>query len=226
MKNLLYVLSIVAIWTILLYFFMEIYFQHPTLPHDGGKPINPVLRSQRASSAVDTLPSVNLSISSYSPFKPLMEFYQENSKNSQHFDEIKGVSRPFPPQLVKSINNPQILSLSKARLTAKDYQTADPNGIPWKSFVEMSPDPLIKGNPFPSPFSSFLNSSAEEKKNEKEFVVCSKEIEDKLKGSLSEEDYQWCEWALSDKGGKVKVRSSLALSPSSLLSYLLFLPLQ
>jgi hypothetical protein len=215
MKNLLYVLSIVAIWTVLLYFFLEIYFQHPSI--SVVKPIDPSLRSKTKSSSsvgavAAVLPIVNLSVSQHTPFKPLMEFYQEKSKNFKHLDEIKGSSsRPLKSMDTRSGLNPH-----KSRLAAKDYRTAVPNGIPWKSFVEMAPDPLIKGKAFPSPFSSLSSSTGEKPKNE--FVTCSKDIEDKLKGSLSKDDYQWCEWALSEEGGKVKVSFFFSTSlPLSLL---------
>jgi hypothetical protein len=86
--------------------------------------------------------------------------------------------------------NGKRLPNSPKPLTPSDYKAANPQGIPWEEFSNLKPKPLTTRTKFPADPTT---------------LRCSKEVEDKINQKLSEEDFAWCKWALSDTGGRVKV---------------------
>lgn len=56
------------------------------------------------------------------------------------------------------------------------------------------------------PYSTTRMEISEETKNG--LLVCPQEVVDRLTKRLSDEDFKWCQWALSDQGGRVKVGKS------------------
>lgn len=79
---------------------------------------------------------------------------------------------------------------NKVRLhrTWRDYKM----DASWMDFVHFPHDPLEK----------MVAPKAESTR------TCSKEVVDRLDSRLSPDQLQWCQWALSDSGGKVKVGKS------------------
>jgi len=116
---------------------------------------------------------------------------------------------PIPPITIKTTKH-QISPLQNKPLTTSSSSSFQfPSGdrthlhrsisdyaksVSWKDFVYMPNHELTKSNPWTI--------------SKDQFHICSKEVEDKLKAKLEGKDLQWCEWALSPSGGKVKVGSS------------------
>lgn len=94
-----------------------------------------------------------------------------------------------PPKNMKQIEQP---------ITAERFRVDPP--IEWKDFVHRKHNKPERNQDI-------------EAVNSADLIVCNSNIVHALqKPGLSAADYQWCEWALSSKGGKVVV-SSVALWP-------------
>jgi hypothetical protein len=87
--------------------------------------------------------------------------------------------------------------------TVADYKTEGISSS-WSEFAFKPHAPLHRSNPWP--------------KTPANLRVCPKEVEDKLNERLDKEKLNWCQWALSNSGGNVKVipclfiKSQIAIS--------------
>lgn len=89
------------------------------------------------------------------------------------------------------ISRPPRSPTSNNKKSAKDY-LAD---ISWQEFVSLPEEPFSVPREAYTAGSNKLN-------------ICPPEVFKKLSEALSPEDLQWCKWALSDSGGRVKVGKS------------------
>lgn len=74
------------------------------------------------------------------------------------------------------------------------FKTASDSGVSWSDFLEQPSEPLTGSNAFPT--------------NIKGLLTCPAEMVNRLAQRLPEKDLKWCQWALSDTGGRVKVGKS------------------
>jgi hypothetical protein len=103
-----------------------------------------------------------------------------------------------PPTMIRPVTVTETIpnsapKQSSAKVFPKDAPDyAIEGGMSWKDFVTL---PHYSGQPDHSFPSKSLNT----------LLTCSKEVEGRLDARLSEEKFKWCQWALSNNGGQVKV---------------------
>jgi hypothetical protein len=92
------------------------------------------------------------------------------------------------PQLTEAPNN-----IKNAQKRSAEYYQLGHQGMDWKTFAALPIAPAAPDHLFPK-----LNSS--------DINMCDASVIERLDARLSREELKWCQWALSDTGGKVKVR--------------------
>ena len=79
--------------------------------------------------------------------------------------------------------------------SAADFKSKK-GGVAWSEFIKLPKASMMEADKFNIP--SDLN-----------LIECSSDVEQALKKpGLSEQDYRWCEWALSPSGGAVQVSTT------------------
>eukprot|EP01038_Epipyxis_sp_PR26KG_P010548 gene10548-14170_t len=186
MQNITLIILIALMWVLLMIGLnvrnnSEIYVNEDLKNNNPDKKVVPIGRTKDETISQQILQSVTES--------------QINLKiTGDNVDKLSEHQPLVSPENIPSTHQVNNVGLKTER-TIESYRVSNQLGLSWDEFISIPTKPATKQS-FQLPSNLKL-------------IYCSQELVDKVtKPALSNDNFKWCKWTLSDTGGKVKVGKS------------------